>query len=91
MFNDIGFKIKCIAKVFCYVGIVLSVLLGIFYIFAAIEDYEPYLAVLGIMLMILGPLLSWMYSCFAYGFGQLIENTSKKEIEEDTEEDPEEE
>ena len=34
------------------------------------------MAVMGCVVMIVGPLVSWIGSFFAYGFGELIENTT---------------
>ncbi len=83
MFNNIGGKIKVLAKVLCWVGIVLSVLMGILMMAngnnASFTVNGSYVSgsgvVAGILIIILGCLGSWVGSFFAYGFGQLIENT----------------
>lgn len=64
MFDNIGGKIKVTAQVICWVGIIISVLIGL----ASFENG-------GIVLIILGSLSSWVGSFVLYGFGQLIENS----------------
>ena len=69
MFTNIGSKIKALAQIVCWAGIIGSVISGI----AIIEDA----GVLGLMIILLGSLISWISSFAVYGFGQLIENTDK--------------
>ncbi len=85
MFDNIGGKIKTLAKVLCWIGIILSIILGIVAIIGgASQSSSSYgyssrssgASVLGgILTMVLGSLGSWISSFFAYGFGQLIEDT----------------
>ena len=87
MFNNIGAKIKTLAKILCWIGIIGSVISGIVIIAAGSKGgyySTPYgsissgsAVVAGILTMVLGSLLSWIGSFFAYGFGQLIENTDR--------------
>jgi len=71
MFDNIGGKIKMVAKVSCWIGIIASVILGI--IFLAESDNE----LIGLLFIILGPLCFWLGSFITYGFGELIENSAK--------------
>ena len=83
MFNNIGGKIKKIAKILCWIGIGFSVLFGILIMTAGNQmqltvngTYATApTALMGILFIIIGSLASWIGSLFAYGFGQLIENT----------------
>ncbi len=83
MFNNIGGKIKVLAKVLCWVGIILSVIMGIVMMAsggnARYNLNGSYVSgsgvVVGILIIVIGCLGSWVGSFFAYGFGQLIENT----------------
>ncbi len=84
MFNNIGHKIKTLAKVLCWVGIVFSVIVGIaimttgngsLTINGTPAAVSP--AVIGIIYMVIGCVASWIASFFAYGFGQLIENSDE--------------
>ena len=70
MFNNIGGKIKALAQVVCWIGIIASVMIGFAYM--TIGDEET---TIGFFIMILGSLLSWVGSFMTYGFGQLIENS----------------
>lgn len=72
MFNNIGGKIKTLAKVICWIGIIGSIIGGIGCI-AADEDMILY----GLLIAVGGSLFSWIGSFFTYGFGELIENSSK--------------
>ena len=73
MFNNIGSKIKALAKVICWLGIIISVITGIIGIINGTEQST----VSGVITIIFGSLASWLGSFFAYGFGQLIENTDE--------------
>lgn len=72
MFENIGGKIKGLAKVTCWIGIVASVILGIILI-AADED----LVLTGIITAAIGAVASWVSSFVLYGFGQLVENSDR--------------
>ena len=72
MFDNIGSKIKTVAQVVCWIGIICSVISGIV-MMATDED----LAFLGFMIIVIGSLISWVSSFTLYGFGQLIENSDK--------------
>ena len=83
MYNNIGGKIKSLARVICIIGIVLSVIGGIIIMAQGFDEarfYAKRIAVeaffVGILAIGLGSLVSWL-SCFLlYGFGQLIDDTS---------------
>lgn len=77
MFKNIGGKIKGLAQVICYLGIAISVIAGIFMIGFGSSSYNgDTMIVMGCVVMIVGSLVSWIGSFFAYGFGELIENTT---------------
>ncbi len=71
MFNNIGSKIKGLASVICFGGIVLCIIIGI--VVAALDED---LILAGFAIMILGALLSWVSSFVLYGFGELVENSA---------------
>ncbi len=71
MFDNIGRKIKTLAEVFCLIGMIASVVSGI--VLMCFED--GFLFFIGVVVIIVGGLLSWILSFNLYGFGQLIENT----------------
>lgn len=78
MFDNIGSKIKSLAKIVCWVGIIITVIAGIVMLASGGDVSSP----IGLVLVIAGPIISWISSFFVYGFGELIEKTS--EIAENT-------
>ena len=74
MFDNIGGKIKALAKVVCWVGIIVFCLIGLI-IMAAGQSAGA--ISIGVLTAGIGSLLSWVGSFFTYGFGQLIENSDK--------------
>ena len=83
MFNNIGGQIKGLAKVICWLGIIASVIIGILLIMSATNrnGYYSYtdtnMVITGILVMIMGSILSWIGSFVLYGFGELVDNSSK--------------
>ncbi len=67
MFDNIGGKIKTLAQVICWLGIIASVITGF--------SMWRYSFGSGLLMMILGGLSSWVGSFLIYGLGQLIENS----------------
>ena len=67
MFENIGGKIKTLAKVVCWIGIIVSVILGL--------GLLSRNAITALLFIGIGSLGSWIGSFMTYGFGQLIENT----------------
>ena len=72
MFSNIGSKIKNLAQVVTWIGIIACVVWGLVLM---VTDEE--LIFVGLMIALLGSLISWVSSFVLYGFGQLIENTDK--------------
>ena len=70
MFDNIGSKIKTLAIVVCWIGIIASIIIGFF-----IMIQSKATAFVGILIMIFGSLGFWLGSFMTYGFGQLIENS----------------
>lgn len=86
MFDNIGGKIKMLAKVFCWVGIGLSVLVGLLMMIAGAasggSSTEAAVGLVsgvfgGLMVIVIGSLSSWIGSFVLYGFGELIERTTE--------------
>lgn len=69
MFDNIGGKIKALAKVICWIGIIASCVVG----FATLMKNPG----TGLLIAGVGSLSSWIGSFFMYGFGQLIENSDR--------------
>ncbi len=97
MFKRIGKKIKTLAKVVCWIGIIQSVLIAMAsFVCAALinstaitafEDTAATgligesvaLIVIGILILLLGPLCSWIGSFVLYGYGELIDKCTSIE------------
>lgn len=71
MYNNIGGKIKVLAKSAFIVETIASVIAGIVFLF----DYET--VVLGLIIIIAGPLVAWVSSWLLYGFGELIDKVTE--------------
>lgn len=72
MFDNIGGRIKTLAQVVAWMGIIASVISGI-----ALISIDEDMIFVGFMIMIFGALMSWVSSFVLYGFGQLVENSDK--------------
>ncbi len=70
MFENIGGKIKTLAKVLMWIGIIGFVIYGI----VMISEEQ---VLLGFLIIAIGGLSSWVSSFVLYGFGQLVENSDK--------------
>ena len=71
MFNNVGSKIKVMAKVFAWIGIAICVIYG-FVMLVSMED----MALIGLLIMTVGSFVAWISSLVLYGFGELVENSS---------------
>jgi len=72
MFDNIGDKIKTSAMVLCFIGIGAAVVLGI------IMFGESFW--LGIGTILIGAVASWVGATCLYGFGELIEETTRNRM-----------
>ena len=92
MFNNIGGKIKTLAKVLCIIGVVLSIIWGLITMSTSAialsrgNDSEFVIVIsaffIGIFVAAIGGLSSWIGSFCLYGFGELIDKAT--EIAENT-------
>lgn len=84
MFNNVGGSLKGIATIVCWLGIICSCIAGIMGIMSGVEINNNYysdgsgttLIVGGLVIMVVGSILSWVSSLAVYGFGELVENSS---------------
>ena len=80
MFNDIGSKIKSLAKIISGVGIVVSLVISIF-VFVTLHSTgfieDEYSIVISIFLIVIGVALSWLATFLLYGYGELIDQTAE--------------
>lgn len=77
MYNNIGGKIKGLAQFLAWLGIILSVLGGLVFMGITMLSGEFIGAILGIIIAVVGSLVSWLNGFLLYGFGQLIDNSDK--------------
>lgn len=76
MFENIGSKIKTLAKIICAIEIVLFALFGLgTAISLFVRDEMVSGVLLGIFYCGIGILSAWISSIFIYGFGELIDNS----------------
>lgn len=83
MFTNIGGKIKTVAKVICWLGMILCVVLGIIVLVIADElpaDLEDACYPFGVIIILVGPVFSYIGSLKLYGIGELIEKVTEIEI-----------
>ena len=71
MWDHIGEKIQKLAKVICWIGIALSVIIGMITLVGSNALY-------GFLYIILGSLGSWVGSWVLYGFGLIVEYVENK-------------
>lgn len=69
-FNNVGGKIKVLAKGITWAGIVGSVCGGLGFMITSER-------VLGLLILLICPLCFWIFSLLIYAFGQLVENSDK--------------
>ena len=81
MWDDIGGKIKGLAKFIAWLGIIVSIIGGIIlFIIGGNQSYGGGIYIgIGFATMIFGSLVSWIMAWFMYGFGELIEKTTEIE------------
>lgn len=70
MYNNIGGKIKGLAKIIFIIEAIAAIITAIFLIAT-----NEYLVGVGLIVLFAGPLVAWISSWLLFGFGQLIENS----------------
>jgi len=82
MFDNIGDKIKVLAKVMFFLELITALIMGFALMFGEGETGG-----VGLIVFFVGPIVAWISSALLYGFGELIdktcdiaENTRKYEI-----------
>lgn len=73
MYDNIGGKIKGLAKAAFIIGSIADVIIGINFM----SEYygEEAMVLIGLLIMIFGPLVALFSSWITYGFGELIDQT----------------
>ena len=70
MYENIGKKIKCAAKVAAAIIAIASIVVGI----CLMVDWSDDVSWYGLGLLIVGPLNAWLSSWMLYGFGEIIDH-----------------
>lgn len=79
MFNNVGAKVKGLAKFICIMGMIVSVLSGLMMIVSGFNAYRggETLIVSGIVTGVVGCLASWIGSWVTYAIGEAAEYAEK--------------
>ena len=72
LYNNVGGKIKGLVSFFTWLGIIASIIAGIVIMFI-----DEQMILVGVLVILLGSLGSWLSGLLLYGYGQLIENSDK--------------
>ena len=72
MFDNIGRKIKTLAKVSCWMGIIGSIITAI----VMICNYYIEIRIMGWIVLFAGPLVSWISSFALYALGEIADNSA---------------
>lgn len=71
MWNNIGSRLQKLAKVFCWLGIIISVISGIVFM-------TQNQVLIGALYLVLGSVMSWIGSWSIYGLGLVVESVENK-------------
>ena len=85
MFSNIGKKIQTLGKIVCWLGIITFVLMGLMIAVGgyAVDDYYgtqisgAAAVVVGILVIVIGSVASWVSSFTLIGFGKLVETNEQ--------------
>jgi hypothetical protein len=75
MYNNIGRKIKTLAKVICICIAVVWIIIGFSLILNRYSS--PFVRLMGLLIILIGPLFAWVNSFLLYGYGELIEQNKE--------------
>lgn len=76
-FNEIGEKLKGLAKTLFIIEIIVCYLAGIVFLVRVV--FVPKSIFIALALMILGPVFAWINNWVLYGFGELVDRVCKIE------------
>lgn len=74
MFKNIGNKIQTFAKIFTWIGIVASVIIGALSIYGGLNTANYAMLIQGALLLIILPIISWYSGLLIVGYGKIIDN-----------------
>lgn len=87
MYKNVGKKIQTLAKIVAWIGIICFVLTGGIVLYGGLNTNDYQMITGGIFLVVICPILCWLGSLTAFGFGKLVETNEQtdKKIENLTE------
>ena len=77
MFNRVGSKIRLVAKILFWAGLVVSVILWFIVTIRAVAIGQTHLVVSYMLAALIWNLLNCILCWLLYGYGQIIDNTDK--------------
>lgn len=81
MYKNIGGKIKGLAKFFCTLGIIFSILIALLLVGLGMMNGALIVCVIGgVVYAILGSLIAWLSTIMLYAFGQQVEMQEKSAV-----------
>lgn len=84
MYKNIGGKIKGLAKFFCTLGIIFSVLIALVLCGLGVASGEEVAAIVciigGVVYVLVGILIAWLSTIMLYAFGQQVEMQEKSAV-----------
>ena len=72
IFNNMGRKIQALAVTLCWIGIGIFVIAGAFIICFGFKAHQAGFMAVGVLVLILGPISSWLSIFILYAFGDLV-------------------
>ncbi|MBQ8177844.1 MAG: hypothetical protein IJ033_01500 [Clostridia bacterium] len=76
MFDDIGNKIKKLAKVMYIIEVLCCVIIGIVIFILSATENNGLTILYGLLILILGPIFAWLATFVLYAFGDLVDNVA---------------
>lgn len=77
MYNHIGAKIKGLVKIIVIIGFVCVGIMGFVTMITSIINEAPSGILTGLLEQIIGAFLVWVAGFLLYGFGELVDNSTK--------------
>ena len=75
MFNNVGFKVRCLAIINCLIGMLASIITGVVFVIQGVIAYGGGYILVGILIAVFGSLGSWIGSLTTYAIGEAAENS----------------
>ena len=77
MYKNVGKKIQKLAKFVAWLGIIFFVVIGVASTYGGLNTNNYQMIAQGIVFLVVCPILCWLSSLTAFGFGTLIETNEQ--------------